>query len=314
MSVPDSVLAKMKSPGQFRPGIWRGRVLQVKVTNACDLDCKNCSVAVGIAKKLKRLFMMTPDQFRTALQSLKGFPGVIGMFGGNPCIHPKFEELCQIFREEVPNPEQRGLWSNRLFGHGKVCRETFGPFCNLNVHGSKDAWDEIKRDWPEARPLYSGLTEDSHHGPLFGSMLDLGIPEAEMWEKVGGCYVNQTWSAEITVVNGELAAYFCEIAGTMAELEGNVGPGLPATPGWWAKTMPEFRGQVEHYCQRCLVAMNPKKINAAGNDAEVYTKVWAPVLLNVNGRPLKEASTRAELEGGEPATKYLTQGVMPAKV
>ena len=104
------VLSKMKAPGDFRAGVWRGRVLQVKVTNACDLDCKNCSVGVGLAKKLKKLYWMTPDQFRVAIRSLEGFPGVIGMFGGNPCIHPRFEELCQIFREEIP------IKSNGAFG------------------------------------------------------------------------------------------------------------------------------------------------------------------------------------------------------
>jgi radical SAM family protein len=301
----------MKSPGDIRPGIWRGRVLQVKVLNACDLDCRNCSVAVGIAKKTKRLFLMTPDQFREALRSLKGFPGVIGMFGGNPCIHPDFEELCKIFREEIPNKEQRGLWSNRLFGHGKVCRETFhGPHSNLNVHQVQAAWDEIKRDWPEGRAMAAGLSEPSTHGPIFGSPTDIGVDEKTMWEKIGACYVNQTWSAEITVVDGQLLGYFCEIAATMAELENDPSAGCDVYPGWWRKGMPEFTEQVHRYCTRCLIPLNPKKIDAASKDEEQYTAVWKPFMMTVKGRPLGEIKSYKEIEGGSPATKYLPRGVM----
>jgi hypothetical protein len=305
-------LNKMKAPGEYRPGIWRGRVLQIKVTNACDLDCKNCSVGVGLARKLKRVFFMSPDQFRAACRSLKGFPGVIGMFGGNPCLHPKFEQLCEIFREEVPDRAQRGLWSNRLFGKGAICRETFGPHSNLNVHESQEAWDEIRRDWPEANPIQMGLTTPSHHGPLFGSLLDLGYSEEEMWDLVGSCFVNQTWSAAITLVDGQLRAYFCEIAATMAELTGDASHGTDVVGGWWSKPMSHFEGQVRQYCTRCLVAMNPRKIASAGEEPEEYTEAWKPLMVTIKGRPLKQVTSRQQIEGGGPATKYLPKGVMPA--
>lgn len=304
-------LAKMKAPGDVRPGVWRGRILQVKVTNACDLDCKNCSVGVGLAKKLKKRVLMTPDQFRDSLRSLRGFPGVIGMFGGNPCIHPQFEELCAVFREEIPNKEQRGLWSNNLFGHGKLCRETFhGPHCNLNVHQSQKAWDEIVRDWPEARLIHSGLQDKSMHGPIFGSMTELGLSESAMWNKVSSCYVNQTWSAEITVVDGALVGYFCEIAATMAELTGDASKGAPVVPGWWSRPMATFQDQVMESCTKCLIPMNARKVDAASDEAEEYTAAWAPVMATINGRPLKLVSHASEIEGdGTGATKYLPRGV-----
>lgn len=310
MRAPVETLLDMKAPGAERARIWRGGVLQVKVTNACDLDCKNCSVGVGIAKKLKRQFLMKPEQFRTALRSLKGYPGVIGMFGGNPCIHPRFPELCDIFVNEVPDKTQRGLWSNNLFGHGKLCRDTFyGPHSNINVHESREAWAELERDWPEATRLRSGLSAPSMHGPVFGAMTDLGVPEAEMWERVAHCYVNQTWSAEITVVNGTLSGYFCEIAATMAELSGDDSEGVDVVPGWWRKSMREFVHQVEAYCTKCLVPLNPRKVDAKSKAPEEYTKAWAPVLMSVKGRPMKQVGSLAEIAGGEPATKYLPAGV-----
>ncbi len=41
-------------------------------------------------------------------------------------MHPKFEELCRIFVEEVPNKAQRGLWTNNAFKHAELSKETFG--------------------------------------------------------------------------------------------------------------------------------------------------------------------------------------------
>ena len=309
-----NALSKMKAPGDHRPGIWRGGVLQIKVTNMCDLDCKNCSVGVGLAKKLKRTYWMKPEDYRAALQSLKGYTGVVGMFGGNPCIHPKFDELCAILREEFPDKDQRGLWSNKLFGKGKTCRETFSPVhSNLNVHQVKEAYDEMKRDWPEARVLESGLAKPSMHGPLFGSPLDLGISEEEMWDYTGKCYVNQTWSAEITSINGELRGYFCEIAATQADLTGDPSGGMPIVPGWWKRPIIDFADQVRTSCSRCLVALNGSKIDGASNEPEGYTASWAPIMMTIKNRPLKEL-TRSDVldapDAGLPATMYLDKSVM----
>jgi hypothetical protein len=187
------------------------------------------------------------------------------------------------------------------------------------VHGSREAWDEMARDWPEARKLPDslgdGVNDPSEHAPIWGSPMDVGYSEREMWQRVGACYVNQTWSAEITVVNGELRAYFCEVAATMAELYGDPGPGMPVVSGWWMAPMAAFEDQVRWACPRCLVPINGRKIKASGDDsAEVYTAAHAPMMATINGRPLREVKTRREIDGGDPATMYLKRGVMPAGV
>lgn len=305
MEIPHHLLFRMKAPGDQRP-VWRGGVLQIKITSACSLRCRNCSSGVGLIKKP---FVMTLEQFRVSCRSLKGFKGVIGLFGGEPTLHPEFKAICQIFREEIPDKTQRGLWTNALNGHGKVCRETFhGPHSNLNVHGDREAWDEMKRDWPEGRVLADSL-DPSSHGPLFGSPFDLGISEQEMWQKVSRCFINQTWSAEITIVAGQLVGFFCEIAATQAELLGDSSTGVPIIPGWWNKPITSFRDQVNAHCPRCLVPLNAKKINADGNDPELYTETWKPVMLSIKGRNLKQVMRREDVEGGGRATQYLPHGV-----
>lgn len=172
-------LSKMKPPAGIRwDGHHRGVVLMVKITNRCDLDCVACTAAVGLARKHNRQWSMTPDQFRTALRSLKGFEGLVGIFGGNPCLNKSFDDICAIFREEFPDKTQRGLWANRLFGHGAVCRETFhAPHCNLNVHRSEAAAAEFKRDWPEAKII--GRKRPSMHGSWWTALRDLVPDESE---------------------------------------------------------------------------------------------------------------------------------------
>ncbi len=298
----------MKTPAAQRwDGHHRGVVLQVKWTNACDLDCRACTAGVGLAKKHKRVWFMSPDQFRTALQSLKGYQGVVGAFGGNPCIHPQFEEMCQVFREEFPDKTQRGLWSNRLFGHGAIARETFhGPHSNLNVHQNREAFDEIRRDWPEANPF--GHNQPSMHGSWWTAMADLVPDEAERWKLIGQCWINQTWSAEITVIKGQLRAFFCEFAATMAEyddLKGREDLGLPVVPGWWNHSIDFYGDQIRRYCHECGAPLNPQKIEDLGGGAEDFTATHSQVFLTIKGRPSRQITERSEVEREQPATCYI---------
>lgn len=306
-------LKLMKHPGAIRHGIWRGGVLQVKVTNACDLDCRNCTAAVGLAKKHRRVWFMGPDLFREALRSLKGYHGVVGMFGGNPTLNPHFEELCAIFREEFPDQQQRGLWCNNLRGKGRICRETFSPIhSNLNVHRNAEAYNEIRRTWPEAHILRDGLLKPSMHGSWWVAMRDVIPDEGERWDLISRCFVNQTWSAEITLINGQLRAYFCEWAATMdeyADLEGREPCGIPVTPGWWQQPMTVFADQVRQSCHNCGAPLNPHKIEDLGQEPEDFSATHQNVFLTIKGRPHRLVTTREQ--GETPATQYLPT-VMPA--
>lgn len=174
----------MKSPRDRRPGIWRQGVLQIHVTRACDLACFNCTQGSNLAGKP---VMITPEQFETACQSLNGYFGVVGVFGGNPAMHPKFSELCEIMRRHIPF-EQRGLWCNHPKGKAAVMRETFNPrYSNLNVHLVREAYDEFAAGWPECKPYLKGLDPswpeaagkpnhivgDARHSPPFVAMQDV---------------------------------------------------------------------------------------------------------------------------------------------
>lgn len=250
-------LERMYPPGRRRKGIWRGGVLQIWTTRACDKACFGCTQHSNLAGKPTRI---TPDQFETACKSLAGYFGVVGIFGGNPCTHPEFETLCEILAAHFPF-EQRGLWSNNLLGKGVIARRTFNPdVSNLNVHLDQAAFDEFRSTWPESKPF--GLDSDSRHAPPFVALQDVVADPAEQWDLIGHCDINRRWSAMISVFRGELRGYFCEIAGSQAMLHQHEPDypdlGVDVIPGWWQRPMADFAGQVRFHCRACGIPLNAK--------------------------------------------------------
>lgn len=301
-------LARMIPPGKVRPGKPRGGVIQIWLTRACDKACFGCTQGSNLAGKPG---MISVEQFESACKSLNGYFGTIGIFGGNPALHPQFDEICDVARRYFPK-DKLGLWCNHPKGKGAAMRRTFNPATsNLNVHLDQEAFDEFKRDWPESRPF--GLTNDSRHSPVYTAMKDLikklcpqcsgfkavdrltgkvfnssndtvtcptcegsgqVYDEAEAWELISNCDINQHWSAMIGVFRGELRGYFCEIAGAMAMLHQHE-PDYPDTGvkidrdgltrlkrpqcwthlHWWRLPMEDFREQVLKHCHECGVPL-----------------------------------------------------------
>lgn len=298
----------MVPPGQRRRGKPRDGIIQIWITRACDLSCFACTQGSNLAGKPG---FMTPAQFDQACASLKGYWGVVGVFGGNPALHPQFEEICEILAAHFPKV-QRGLWCNHPHGKGRLMRRIFNPRCSiLNVHLVQEAYDEFKRDWPRSRPF--GLDSDSRHAPVHGSMMDLGIPESERWRRISQCDVNQNWSALIGVFRGELRAWVCEIMGSQSMLKQHLpaypDTGLPAVEGWWKKPMQDFAQQVRYHCHRCLVPMRGHgELACAGAEGiEHTTREYADVFVpKRQGRRVEVVTDLVQL--GAPlgrATDYI---------
>lgn len=287
-------LAKMKAPGDWRSNKPRGTVIQILVTSSCNLHCFSCT---QLSQMERPHWVMTPEQFNQACLSLTGYQGVVGVFGGNPCMSKHFQEYCNILRTHFPKG-QCGLWSNDPLTpeNAQKCRETFDVgVSNLNVHLSKRAYDMFKTYWPESRPF--GLDRDSRHSPCFVSMTDIGIPESERWEKISECQINKYWSAGIGVFRGELRAWFCEIAMSASVAHQHeadypdTGMRIVNADGespweradllpngsieaqraaigkvqWWQLPMGYFRGQVRKHCHECSVPLRGHGELSQGN-------------------------------------------------
>lgn len=160
-------LAKMKAPKDKRGP--RG-IFQIWITRACDKACFGCTQGSQLGGKPG---FITLEQYETALKSMDGYFGVVAMFGGNPCLHPKFEELCILAKKYIPY-SRRGIWTNNLVGKGAICRKTFNPaMSNFNVHLDQRAAEEFRRDWPETSNMLKGLDHDSSHSPPYVAMKDV---------------------------------------------------------------------------------------------------------------------------------------------
>ncbi len=244
-------LARMRPPSRMG-------IICIDITNKCDLGCSNCT---RLLVNQDKFWDMTPENFRLALRSLEGYPGTIAIIGGNPCMHPKFAELCRIFVEEIPEKKQRGLWTNNVFKHADLSKETFGVF-NLNPHNSKRgvaSLDPLKNlGW-----YYEG---HSDHSSLLAAVQDLYEP-VEMWERIGRCDINQNWSASIVQVRGELKAYFCEVAASFDLARGGT-HGKDVVPGWWRAPFAAFHDQVDRFCPGCGV---PAKVKGHLDHEEIDT-------------------------------------------
>lgn len=271
---------EMVPPSQRRPGKPEQGVIQIGVTRLCDKSCYGCTQGSNFKGNSG---FITLDQFEQACQSLENYFGVVGVFGGNPCLHPQFPVLCDILSQYIPF-HRRGLWANKLFGNGEACRRTFNPsVSNLNVHLDEEAYNEFRRDWPECRPF--GLRQESRHSPPYVAIKDLIEDEEEQWNRIVNCDINKHWSAIIVVFRGELRGYFCEIAGAQAVLHQHEEdyPDLGVRiekdgKDWWNQPMMSYFRQAEYHCLRCGVPLRGHgELAQTGTGPEQVTKTHANI-------------------------------------
>lgn len=326
-------LLKMVAPGQRRKSIWREGVLQIWITRACDKKCFHCTQNSQMSGKAG---FISVAQFTEALESL-GFSegdgkkqsvrdayfGVVGMFGGNPALHPEFGTLCEILRDRVPF-DQRGLWCNhpRSLANARIMEETFNPaVSNLNVHQDQSAWDMFIEGWPQSGPVLKGLDSDSRHGPPLVAMSDVIADESDRWDRIANCDINKYWSSFIGVFRGELRAWFCEIAGSHAMLHQNntnyngsgqpiPDTGLPVTRGWWKKPMQEFAAQVRVHCHGCGIPLKGFGQLANGGHAEQVSALHLPMVKLRDGRQIQVITSIDQVSPNylPKATDYIENG------
>jgi hypothetical protein len=224
-------------------------IVQIVVTRKCDLfNCSNCTQLLPFRTDA---IEMSPDCFREALRSMAGWPGIVAMFGGNPCTHSQFPLLCKIMAEEIPAQHRRGLWTNCLRGHGAIARDTFWPHgrFNCNAHADEDAAAEIEQ-WLPGKLIQKSRSSASWHSPVMIDRRDVGVGDAEWIAMRENCDINQKWSAAIRQgPDGRPVAYFCEVAAALDGVRGE-NHGIPAVPDWWKLGMDDFAHQVAGCCDR----------------------------------------------------------------
>jgi hypothetical protein len=226
-------------------------IIQIDVTNLCDKTCANCTRFCGHYRP-EKIYFVDVDYYEKAVLSLKDFPGVIGMIGGEPTLHPRFPELCEILRSHVREKERRGLWSNKgkkFHEYKDIIDSTFGHF-NLNDH----------------------ISHDIFHTPILVASEDLikdgRLSEAEWRKYTDKCWVQTTWSATVT----PKGAWFCEVAGMLdCVFEGDKSWDIGKEPDWWKRQVSEYREQIDWACGKCgcQLPLRPKRSSVGIDDVSV---------------------------------------------
>ena len=244
----------------MRP-IWEAYLCQIDITNVCGKGCLYCDRYDRHIRKDQRFFM-TIKEIETALDSLKDWPTKIGIIGGEPTLHPQFNEICALIRD-------RGLRSKcQLFTMGGInyeknltlIRESFYHVC-LNPHTTQ------KQRVCLVQPITVAIKDV--------------VDDVEYREKlINDCWVQRTWCPTI----GKKGAFFCEIAYALDTILDGPG-GYPIEPGWWKKTPEEFKNQVDRYCKYCGMPvplerelMSKKKENITSGLYEIFKQNNLPRL------------------------------------
>ncbi len=311
----NDVIGQMRAPSDLRETTYRRGVMQIHITNICNLTCPNCSQGCNLVTHPQS---MTLEQFEQAIISVKDYYGVIGIYGGNPTMHHKFKEICEILRKHIPY-EQRGLFTNTLSGHGAICRETFNPrYSNLNIHADMDVYREFEQTWPESVQLnmVKGL-EHSRHTPPWVAIKDMeDLTPEDQWRVILTCDINKYWSAMIGLFRGQVRAWFCELAGAQSRLHEDdkdyPDTGLPVEPGWWKLPIINFQHQVNRHCFDCGIPLRGYG-DLDNGTMEYVSKTHLPIykLKSPHGKLIKVVTNTSQLDGHvQRSTDYIENGLM----
>jgi len=198
--------------------------VQMEITSACHKSCANCSRFCG---HYRPPWFMSFDQFREAIDSMVGYPRMVGFQGGEPLLHPEFERFCTYAKEKI-GYKKLGLWTalpNGFEHHRKTICETF-YYIFVNDHSRDDIF----------------------HHPGLVAIEEVVKDKNQMWQMIDRCWVQETWSASVN----PKGAFFCEMAAAQAVLFPDEDhQGWKVEPGWWWRTTKDYREQIEKWCPRC---------------------------------------------------------------
>jgi hypothetical protein len=217
--------------------------------------------------------MMTLEQFKAAVDSLKDFKGIVGVMGGEPTLNPHFTEMIKYLAKARPSGKRspkliapvrdfnrfhQGHW-NSLIGARRGVFSALGPKFYDNLELISDIFPyQCLNDHKN-----SGL-----HQALLIPRKELGISDEEFYPLRDKCWIQNSWSASIT----PKGAFFCEIAAALDMLFDGPG-GWPVEPGWWRRTPDEFGDQLK-YCELCSAALAVPQIEGNMETDIVSPEMW----------------------------------------
>lgn len=244
----ESIIPVKPAGGLVSPSAHR--IIQIDITNACHNRCSNCSRFCG---HFREPFYMTPERFGEAVSSLDTYPGMVGMMGGEPTLHPDFAALVDHLAARRPDPDPGPRQYAPCIDWGDQFRDvlSWSPW-------RKGLWTALgpgyRRHYGLIQRTFRYQCVNDHRGggrhmALLLPRKDLGISDAEWLPYRNACWLQRNWSASVR----PRGAYFCEVAGALSDLLGGC-DGWKLEPEWWRRGPTDFGDQLElcEWCSACL--------------------------------------------------------------
>lgn len=257
------------------------KIVMIDITNACHKACSNCTRFCGEHPKP---FYMEVETFKKAVDSMEGFPGIVGIIGGEPTLHPHFSEMMDYYAKRIEEPRPAAFLripTTNFKDYGRVVKymrgRKRGLFSSLGAGYYKNF--EVIQDTFPYQSLNDHRTVNTHQAILV-TRKELGIPDEEWFKLRDNCWIQNIWSATIT----PKGAFFCEIAASLDMLFDGPG-GWPIEPGWWRRTPAEF-GEQLNWCESCSVALKVPTMNA-NEDTDIVSPLMLEKLKKVNGPKIR---------------------------
>lgn len=283
-------------------------VIQIEVTNACVNTCSNCTRFCGHHKKP---FFMDYDTFCRAVDSVLDHPGLIGVMGGEPTIHPDFEQMCCYLRDRLPDRLKPDKGSMKLPTDSfvEVRREleldkyeiypyADGPRPIIQGAGLWTSMTAKYRDHYEIIQEvfnFQNLNDHqniSYHQPVLISRKDMGIGDKEWIKLRENCWVNQQWSSSVT----PKGCFFCEVAAALDYMYEGPG-GLPIEKGWWKRPIEDFAQQFR-WCEYCGIPLETFARDARDRMDDISDTNYNKMSQMSNVRLVDEKVNRVKIKDG----------------
>jgi hypothetical protein len=205
-------------------------------------------------------YFMDKHTVQQAIDSMVGYPKMTGIMGGEPLLHPHFEQICSYLRTKIPK-HQCGLWTCLPKGkehYREIIVETFGNIF-INDH----------------------TRDDILHHPALVAANEMPI---EGWKKdylISKCWAQESWSASIN----PKGAWFCEIAASLAVLLDVHNLGWDVEQGWWGRSPQHFVQQMA-MCHFCGLAMPLKRRCSTDEIDDISPKMYE-ILKDISPKLIK---------------------------
>ena len=260
-------------------------IIQIDVTNACIHTCSNCTRLCGFHKKP---YFMEYETFCKAVDSIIDHPGIIGVMGGEPTLHPQFADMCEYLYKKLPNDKLPKPQNYVLPTDSFIEMRRRGELQEFEIHKYSDGprpviygaglWTTVTKAYKSNFEIiqdvfkYQLLNDHfstSYHQPVLVSRKDLNIDDKTWLKLRDKCWVNQLWSSSIT----PKGCFFCEVAGALDMLYDGPG-GLPIENGWWKRSLEDFKEQFQ-WCELCGIPLKTFARDARENITDVSETNYA---------------------------------------